>query len=92
LNTDESNPKENVAFSPDGRFLAVAGPYDLIVWDPEKTVVPVATWRATHLSRDDWETDVEGQFTLGWDPDGSRLSVTLGNQVSDADLAVYVRC
>ncbi|ORX89858.1 WD40-repeat-containing domain protein [Clohesyomyces aquaticus] len=82
LSYQENMPKENLAFSPDGKYLAVAGPYDLMVWDPEKTAVPVATWQATDLSKEEWEPGSNDQFTLGWDPDGSRLSITLGNQIA----------
>lgn len=77
---DESSAN-NVSFSPDGALLAAAGPDAVTVWDLDKREVPLATWRAQDFGKGDWNPDVDGDFSLGWDPDGSRLSISLGNQV-----------
>jgi WD40 repeat protein len=71
----------NIAFSPDGSLLAAAGPDAVTVWDLDKRVVPLATWRAQDVSNGVWDASVDGEFSLGWDPDSSRLSIALGNQV-----------
>jgi transducin (beta)-like 1 len=82
LPTTEDSQAFKIAFSPDGALLAAAGPDAVTVWDVEKREVPIASWRARDWSSDKWDPGVDGEFTLGWDPDGSRLSIALGNQVS----------
>jgi transducin (beta)-like 1 len=81
LPTTDSHPAFKIAFSPNGSLLAAAGPDAVTVWDVEKREVPVACWRAKDWESDKWDPSVDGEFSLGWDPDGSRLSIALGNQV-----------
>lgn len=82
LSTTDDSQAFKLAFSPDGALLAAAGPDAVTVWDVEKREVPIASWRANEWSKDKWDPGVDGEFSLGWDPDGSRLSIALGNQVS----------
>lgn len=86
LPTTEDSQAFKVAFSPDGALLAAAGPDAVTVWDVEKREVPIASWRARDWNSDKWDPGVDGEFSLGWDPDGSRLSIALGNQVSSDHL------
>ena len=81
LPTTDETQAFKIAFSPDGTLLAAAGPDAVTVWDVEKREVPVACWRAKEWASDKWDPGVNGEFSLGWDPDGSRLSIALGNQV-----------
>jgi transducin (beta)-like 1 len=81
LPTTDDTQAFKIAFSPDGTLLAAAGPDAVTVWDVEKREVPVACWRAKEWTSDKWNPGVNGEFSLGWDPDGSRLSIALGNQV-----------
>ncbi|KAF2115610.1 hypothetical protein BDV96DRAFT_53306 [Lophiotrema nucula] len=71
-----------VVFSPDGALLATAGPDAVTVWELGKREVPVATWRAEDQEITSWNASVNGEFSLGWEPDSSRLSIALGNQVA----------
>jgi WD40 repeat protein len=71
----------SIAFSPDGNLLAAAGPDAVTLWNLGKREEPVAVWRAQDFGNGDWDPTVDGEFSLGWDPDGSRLSIALGNQV-----------
>jgi transducin (beta)-like 1 len=82
LPTIDNSQAFQVAFSPDGALLAAAGPDAVTVWDVEKREVPTASWRARDWTSDKWDPGVDGEFALGWDPDSSRLSIALGNQVS----------
>lgn len=82
LSTTDESQAFKVSFSPDGTLLAAAGPDAVTVWDLGKQEVPIASWRAREMSSDKWDPMVDGEFNLGWDPDSSRLSVALGNQVS----------
>ncbi|KAF2178933.1 WD40 repeat-like protein [Zopfia rhizophila CBS 207.26] len=70
-----------VAFSADGSLLAAAGPYTVTVWELEKRDVPIAVWSPNGRTNE-WDSSVDGEFSLGWDPDGSRLSIALGNQIA----------
>lgn len=81
LPTADGSQAFKIAFSPDGVLLAAAGPDAVTVWNIEKREVPVASWRAKDLSTDKWNPGVDGEFSLGWDPDSSRLSIALGSQV-----------
>ncbi|KAF2659354.1 WD40 repeat-like protein [Lophiostoma macrostomum CBS 122681] len=72
----------NIAFSPDGSLLAAAGPDAVTIWDLDKRVVPLATWHAQDVNNGVWDASVDGEFSLGWDPDSSRLSIALGNQIA----------
>jgi transducin (beta)-like 1 len=81
LPTTDDTQAFKIAFSPDGSLLAAAGPDAVTVWDVEKREVPVACWRAKDWTDDKWDPSVDGEFSLGWDPDSSRLSIALGNQV-----------
>jgi transducin (beta)-like 1 len=81
LPTADGTQAFKIAFSPDGVLLAAAGPDAVTVWDAEKRDVPVATWRANEWPSDKWNPGIDGEFSLGWDPDSSRLSIALGNQV-----------
>jgi hypothetical protein len=80
LPTTEKSQAFKVAYSPDGDLLAAAGPDAVTLWNLGKRDVPIASWRAQGWG-DKWNPGVNGEFSLGWDPDGSRLSVALGNQV-----------
>ena len=79
LTTTETTQAFKIAYSPDGDLLAAAGPDAVTIWNVDKRDVPIASWRAP--GGDKWNPGVDGEFSLGWDPDGSRLSVALGNQV-----------
>lgn len=81
LPTTDDSQAFKIAFSPDGVLLAAAGPDAVTVWDLERREVPIACWRAKDWSSEKWNPGVDGEFSLGWDPDSSRLSIALGNQV-----------
>lgn len=81
LNAEEGSPIHRVAFSPDGSLLATAGPEAVTIWSMEKLEIPVAVWNSKS-DLDQWDPTVEGEFSLGWDPDGSRLLITSGNQMA----------
>lgn len=82
LPTTDSAQAFKITFSPDGSLLAAAGPDAVTVWDIEKREVPVASWRAKDWPSDTWNPGVDGEFSLGWDPDSSRLSIALGDQIA----------
>ncbi|PSN61310.1 hypothetical protein BS50DRAFT_604244 [Corynespora cassiicola Philippines] len=82
LTTTDESQAFKIAFSPDGVLLAAAGPDAVTVWDIEKREVPIANWRARDWVSDKWDPSVDGEFSLGWDPDSSRLSIALGNQIA----------
>ncbi|KAF2847729.1 WD40 repeat-like protein [Plenodomus tracheiphilus IPT5] len=82
LPTTDGTQAFKIAFSPDGLWLAAAGPDAVTVWDVEKREVPVASWRAKDWPSDKWNPSVDGEFSLGWDPDSSRLSIALRNQIA----------
>jgi WD40 repeat protein len=84
LPTTDDTEAFKIAFSPDGALLAAAGPDAVTVWDVEKREVPVASWRAKQWPDDKWNPAVNGEFSLGWDSDSSRLSIALGNQVRNS--------
>jgi transducin (beta)-like 1 len=81
LPTTDDTQALKTAFSPDGSLLAAAGPDAVTVWDVERREVPLACWRAKDCTEEKWNPSVDGEFSLGWDPDSSRLSIALGNQV-----------
>jgi transducin (beta)-like 1 len=81
LPTTDDTQAWKIAFSPDGSLLAAAGPDAVTMWNVEKREVPVACWRATDWPSDKWDPSVDGEFSLGWDPDSSRLSIAFANQV-----------
>jgi transducin (beta)-like 1 len=81
LSTTEGTQAFKITFSPDGTLLAAAGPDAVTVWDVEKRDIPVASWHAREFSSDEWNPGTDGEFSLGWDPDSTRLSIALGNQV-----------
>jgi transducin (beta)-like 1 len=81
LGTTDGTQAWKIAFSPDGTLLAAAGPDAVTVWDVEKRDIPVATWHAREFSSDKWNPGTDGEFSLGWHPDSSRLSIAFGNQV-----------
>lgn len=86
--TDDSQALK-IAFSPNGSLLAAAGPDAVTVWDVERRDVPIACWRAKDWTTDKWDPSVDGEFSLGWDPDSSRLSIALGNQVCSSVLTTF---
>ncbi|KAL6711304.1 hypothetical protein ACN47E_005835 [Coniothyrium glycines] len=71
-----------IAFSPDGVLLAAAGPDAVTIWNVEKRDVPIASWRAKDFASEQWDASIDGEFSLGWDPDSSRLSIALQNQIA----------
>jgi WD40 repeat protein len=81
LPTTDGTQAFKTAFSPDGSILAAAGPDAVTIWDIEKRDVPIASWRASETPSDKWNPGIDGEFSLGWEPDSSRLSIALGNQV-----------
>jgi transducin (beta)-like 1 len=91
LSTIESTQAFKIAFSPDGTLLAAAGPDAVTVWEVEKRDIPVATWRAREFPSDKWNPGTDGEFSLGWDPDSTRLSIALGNQVRREECLSIVR-
>ncbi|KAF2789861.1 hypothetical protein K505DRAFT_88540 [Melanomma pulvis-pyrius CBS 109.77] len=85
LPTTDDSQANNIAFSPDGALLAAAGPDAVTIWDMEqieKREVPIAIWRAQDWDNSRWDPGVDGEFSFGWDPDSSRLSIALGNQIA----------
>ncbi|CAO2650976.1 Nn.00g092730.m01.CDS01 [Neocucurbitaria sp. VM-36] len=82
LPTTDDTQAFKIAFSPDGMLLAAAGPDAVTVWDVEKREVPVASWRAKEWASDKWNPGIDGEFSLGWHPDSSTLSIALGNQIA----------
>ncbi|KAF2639349.1 hypothetical protein P280DRAFT_519537 [Massarina eburnea CBS 473.64] len=82
LSTTDQAQAFKVSFSPGGTYLAAAGPDAVTVWDVEKREMPIASWRATEFSSDKWNPGVNGEFSLGWDPEESRLSIALENQIA----------
>lgn len=84
LPTTDGTQALKIAFSPDGSLLAAAGPDAVTIWDVEKRDVPVANWRASEWPSEKWNPGTDGEFSLGWEPDSSRLSIALGNQVCSA--------
>jgi transducin (beta)-like 1 len=91
LSTIESTQAFKIAFSPDGTLLAAAGPDAVTVWEVEKRDIPVATWRAREFTSDKWNPGTDGEFSLGWDPDSTRLSIALGNQVRREECLSIIR-
>lgn len=81
LSTTDDTQAFKIAFSPDGALLAAAGPDAITVWDVERREIPIACWRAKDWAGDKWNPSVVAEFSLSWDPDSSRLSIALGNQV-----------
>ncbi|KAF1962747.1 hypothetical protein CC80DRAFT_512091 [Byssothecium circinans] len=82
LPTTDDSQAFKVSFSPSGSLLAAAGPDAVTVWDVEKREVPIASWRATEWGSDKWDPGVNGEFSLGWEPNESRLTIALGNQIA----------
>ncbi|KAL1606730.1 hypothetical protein SLS60_004137 [Paraconiothyrium brasiliense] len=82
LSTTDKREAFKVAYSPDGVLLAAAGPDAVTIWDVDRRDIPIASCRAREWGSNKWNPGVDGEFSLGWDPDGTRLSVALGNQVS----------
>ncbi|KAI8934696.1 hypothetical protein NX059_008386 [Plenodomus lindquistii] len=82
LSTTDDTQAFKIAFSPDGSLLATAGPDAVTIWDVERREVPVASWRAKDWPTEKWNPSVDGEFSLGWDPDSSRLSIALGSQIA----------
>ncbi|KAF2197927.1 WD40 repeat-like protein [Delitschia confertaspora ATCC 74209] len=85
FNTGARHQINAVAFSPDGSLLATAGCDAVTVWSLDHSEVPKAVWFCKDLS-DDWDFTVVAEINLGWDPDGSRLSVTLADQIAVIDI------
>ncbi|KAF1834525.1 hypothetical protein BDW02DRAFT_598065 [Decorospora gaudefroyi] len=92
LTTSENTQALKIAFSPDGSLLAAAGPDAVTIWDIERRDVPVASWHAREWPSDKWNPSTEGEFSLGWDPDSSRLSIALGNQIAIIPVPRYLGC
>jgi len=82
LPTTDGTQAFKIAFSPDGLLLAAAGPDAVTVWDVEKRDIPLASWRASAWPADKWNPGIDGEFSLGWDPDSTRLSIALGSQIA----------
>ena len=78
---DEDNEGiHSVEFSPDGLHLATAGPDTLTIWNMENTEVPIGVWQCK-AECEEWDPNADDEFKLGWDPDGSRVSIAFGSQV-----------
>ncbi|CAE7023976.1 WD40 repeat protein [Pyrenophora teres f. teres] len=82
LPTTDGTQAFKIAFSPDGLLLAAAGPDAVTVWHVEKRDIPLASWRASAWPGEKWNPGIDGEFSLGWDPDSTRLSIALGNQIA----------
>ncbi|OCK79646.1 WD40 repeat-like protein [Lepidopterella palustris CBS 459.81] len=74
-------PANCLSFSPDGFLLAAAGLDTITVWNPESGGLPKAVWK-WNGSPEEWDSTVEGESSLGWDPDGKKLAFALGNQIA----------
>ena len=72
-----SGPAEWVAWSPDGRWLAVGGA-DVEIWEPE-AAAPSATLKRSGAGR---SSPDEGSGPLAWSPDGTRLATASGGTVA----------
>lgn len=82
-----------VAFSPNGRLLAVASVDMLAVWDTkiggswldykgkDKAPDPIAVWKASDCAEGTWDPNTGESFTIGWAPDSKSISMALNNQV-----------
>ena len=72
-----SGPAEWVAWSPDGRWLALGGA-DVEIWEPE-AAAPSATLKRSGAGR---SSPDEGSGPLAWSPDGTRLATASGGTVA----------
>jgi WD40 repeat protein len=60
-----------VAFSPDGRHVAIAGLQEVMIWDVEQEDTP----RPLVLPHSRWLSDGPGRTSLAFSPDGRRLAL-----------------
>lgn len=95
LSLGKETPPMAISFTPDGFLVAAAHWNKILIWNPEYSNTPKASWKgelgqwqssATNgLDRDSGigeEDEQLPQHTLSWDADGRKLAYGLKNQVS----------
>ena len=92
LRLSHSSPAMAIAFSSDGYLLATASPNSVLIWNPESSGMPRASWKG-EMSR--WQSltngmdrdsgigeEEEGSIpSLSWDLNTERLAYGLGDKV-----------
>lgn len=94
LELGKETPPMAISFTPDGYLLAAANGNRVLVWNPEYSTTPKASWRgdsgqwqslATNGHDQDSgigeEDEQIPQHSLSWDADGGKLAYGLRNQV-----------
>ena len=96
LDVPHGGPVLGLAWSKDGRYVAVCGAESLRVWDAEpvdgEVPEPVVSWRAEGASwRDDEDEDEEeSEPCISWSEDGGAVVLARGRDVSFIFLASFL--